>query len=60
MLTQEEKDGTDYILPKGESCWITVGNKVVYITNDAGISGQKVEVYPLGKEDGKPLDEIEL
>jgi len=58
MLIHEQEN--DYKLPKGESCWITVGKLSIRITNNAGVSGQCVEVYRLGKEDGEPLDAIQL
>lgn len=51
----EHGQENDYVLPKHESCWITVGNRSVYITNNAGLSGQKVAVFELNKEDGEPL-----
>jgi hypothetical protein len=58
MLTHEQE--TDYKLPDGESCWITVGELSIYISNGAGVSGQIIEVYPLGKEAEDPLQAIQL
>lgn len=56
----EHKQESDYVLPEGESCWITVGNTSVYITNKAGISGQQIELYELEHEDEDPLTTIPL
>ena len=58
MLLQ--KKGNDYVLPEGKSCWITVGSTSVYITNNAGGGGQKLEVYRKEKEDQPPLVEVQL
>jgi len=57
---QEEKESNDYILPQGDSCWITVGNKSIHIVNNCGVSGQAVHIYELGKEMEDSLCEIDL
>lgn len=58
MLTHDQEN--DYKLPKGESCWITVGKFSVYITNHAGVSGQGIQVYRKGKEMENPVETIQL
>jgi len=58
MLTHEQE--TDYTLPRGESCWITLGGLSIYITHNAGVSGQCIEVYKKGAEMDSPLETIPL
>lgn len=58
MLTHEDEN--DYVLPEGQSCWITVGNTSVYITNKAGVSGQCIEVYRRHQEAENPLETLQL
>ena len=59
MLTHYEEN--DYVLPEGEYCWITVGDLSIRISNNSGVSPERVvEVYLHGDEGSDPLAEIKL
>lgn len=54
-LTRDLKGGSDYTLPEGESCWVSVGNASVYIQH--GSEGVGVSLYPKGRESDDSVTE---
>jgi len=48
-------DGTEDSELTGDDCWIFVDSLSLHITKDHSINALRLQVYPLGQEDGQCL-----
>jgi len=56
MSNRLVQSGEDYVLPLGESCWITVGSKTLFISYGC----DTVELYTEGDEMADPEDTLRI